>query len=269
MCRRCGLGAGWGLAIALGAAVTVPAQHAVPSTNEALAHVRENVDASNAALPNIFCDEKIDSREIRDGKIKREMTLAAVMRVTRNSDGGRGFKEERSLITVDGKPARKGKQYKPPFLLFGGFGQDFKDYLSSGVRQCNVYRLETDASAGGREYVLEVSVDPAKRDEPSCNGLRPQVSVKFRLNPDTFEIDRFEELAAGAGRSLGFGDLHTATDYAMVPLGPKSFLIPVRVHAVLNQSSKPEEVVYDAEYSNCHRFGSTMTILPAAEGAPR
>ncbi len=53
------------------------------------------------------------------------------------------------------------------------------------------------------------------------------------------------------------------TDYSLVSLGQKSYLLPenVRATAWLKELNSPDELVYDAKYSDCHIFRSSVRII--------
>jgi hypothetical protein len=78
-----------------------------------------------------------------------------------------------------------------------------------------------------------------------------------------------ESVSPHAGDAIGFKTLTTKTEYALVPLGKSSYLLPVRVHAELTRrNSENVAMQYDAEYSHCRRFEVTMEILPDVREVP-
>jgi hypothetical protein len=248
-------------------AAALPAQQPNLSVQEILTRVRANIDASIATLPDIFCDEHLRSAELHNGKIKRELILDSVLQATRQSSEFDEFKEDRTLRTVDGKPPVKGKVYKPPFTIVNGFGGVFKSYFFAEFEPCNMYNLLPDAGKNEKEVVLEVSRNDGHKEISPCSTMKATTKAKatFWLDAGSLQIRRFEVNSPHAGTLNGF---EGSTDYAFVPLGPKSYLLPASVHAVATSLSGSEHYVYDSQYSNCHRFGSSVNILPGSPDAP-
>ncbi len=241
-------------------------QQGKPPVEEVVARVRANLEASNAILPDVFCTEHLRSAEMRNNQAKREVTLDSVLRATRQADGSDEFKEERSIVQANGKPARKCKKFSLPLSIADGFGATYATYFAPEYAQCNNYRLASDPSGG--DVVLEIVRGPDMKHLKGCAKLASGTSARFWLDADSLEILRFELTTARPEAPDGFNSFSGTIDYAITPLGPRMCRLPTRVHAELKKSSGNDELVYDASYSGCHRFGSTVTIVPGTTAEP-
>jgi hypothetical protein len=56
----------------------------------------------------------------------------------------------------------------------------------------------------------------------------------------------------------------------MVQLGPRSYLLPASVRAMVTmEPGSSEQLSYEAHYSNCHKFEVTSDIVPGSGEEPR
>jgi hypothetical protein len=257
---------GWLLCgAALLAGIDANAQKPDRSIQEALRLLRANMDSSVAKLPDVFCDEHLDSYENRDGKARHETTVDSVIKARRQSGDSEEFAEERHVNLLDGKPSEGRQKIDLPFSIAGGFGSEFRSYFAPEFEQCNQYKLLPDSDAGSHSITLEVGRNGQARDVKMCAGLNFSAVATFWLDAETLDIQRFQMMIPNAHMPHGFEVVKSTTDYRMVPLGLKSYLLPVKVHAIATKPGGSDELVYDADYKNCHRFGSTSRILTGAE----
>lgn len=258
----------WSAAVAAAMACSALAcgQQGKRPVEEVVARVRANLDASNAVLPDVFCSEHLRSAEVRQNQVKREVILDSVLRATRQANGADEFKEERSIEQANGRPAKKGRKFSLPLSFADGFGATFASYFAPEYGPCNQYRLTSDPSE--KEVVLEITRGPGIEKMQACAKLASGTVARFWLVPDSFEIVRFEMNTPHEAVPHGFDSFSSTIDYAPIPLGPRMCRLPTRVHAELKKSSGSDALVYDASYSGCHRFGSTMTIVSGTTEAP-
>jgi hypothetical protein len=245
--------------------VAAHAQQGDAAAMRTLEKVRANVEASVAALPNIDCEEHVRSVQIIDNKVKHEITLDSTIRATRQPNADE-FKEERSIHTLNGKTPKKQPQVTLPLSLAGGFGNSFSPYLSLKYERCHEYELVP--SGRDRETLLEVVDKLENYRDPVCSQFSVDTKARFWLDADSLRILRMEAVSPHAGERIGLKTLSTRTEYALVPLGQSSYLLPARVHAELARNDGSVAEQYDAEYSKCRRYGATVKILPGVSEAP-
>jgi hypothetical protein len=251
--------------------LAVRAQQDSAAALQTLQKVRAKLETSMATLPNIDCDEHMRSVGFIDHKVKRVVTLDSTMHATRQPDADE-FKEERTVRAVNGKAVNgnAGKKQRDvilPLSIAGGFGNSFSPYLALKYEQCHAYELKP--SGNDKEMLMEVTGRLANYSNPACSQFRVETKARFWLDADSAQLLRMESVSPHAGDAIGFKTLTTRTEYALVPLGKSSYLLPVRVHAELALGNSDNVAMqYDAEYSNCHRFEVTMKILPGVSEVP-
>ena len=233
---------------------------------QTLQKVRAKLETSMATLPNIDCDEHVRSVGFIDHKVKREITIDSTMRATRQPDADE-FKEERTVRAVNGKTGKKQRDVILPLSIAGGFGNSFSPYLALKYEQCHAYELKP--SGNDKEMLMEVTGRLENYSNPACSQFKVETKAWFWLDADSAQLLRMESVSPHAGDAIRFKTLTTKTEYALVPLGTSSYLLPARVHAELALGSSDNAALqYDAEYSNCHRFEVTMKILPGVSEVP-
>ncbi len=245
------------------AVVQARGQEADPSLAELLARARESFATFNSALPSIDCDESIHSFEDQQGKITNEQRATTLIRVRRQEGNSEEpFREERIFQSVNGKNYPPGTKLKVPFPLIvnGAFGEDFRGLLSENAVSCN--RYEVLNYRGG--LALKVSFGENASKTAACAKLLTTGVATFWLDRGTWQLLRAEFYYPknGKGRFKGFS---IDTDFGVTPFGGKSYVIPTKVFARLGEASGDDLLVYNAEYSNCHKFEATMRILPEME----
>jgi hypothetical protein len=246
--------------------VAARAQHDDAAALRTLEKVRARLETSMATLPNIDCDEHLRSVGLIDNKVKREITVDSTMHATRQPDADE-FKEERTVRMLNGKTAKKQRAVTLPLSIAGGFGNSFSPYLALKYEQCHSYALLP--SGNDKEMLMEVTGRLANYSNPACRQFTVETKARFWLDADSAQLLRMESVSLHAGDAIGFKTLTTKTEYALVPLGKNSYLLPVHVHAQLTRGNGDEVAMqYDAEYSKCRRFEVTMEILPDVREAP-
>jgi hypothetical protein len=253
------------LGVALLVAIEANAQKPDRSIQEVLRQLRANMDSSVSKLPDVFCDEHLDSYESRDGKVRHEVTVDSVIEARRQSGDSEEFAEERHVNLLNGKPSEGRRRIDLQFSIAGGFGSVFRSYVASDFEQCNQYKLLPSPDAGSHLISLEVRRNGGARGVKPCAGLNFSAFATFWLDAETLDIQRFQMVIPNAHLPHGFDVVKSTTDYRLVPLGAKSYLLPAKVHATATKPGGSDELVYDADYKNCHRFGSSVRILTGTE----
>ncbi len=238
------------------------AQQGDLSVRQILEKVRANVEASVAALPNIDCEEHLRSVELAGHKVKSSITLDSTMRATRQPNADE-FEEEHTYHALNGKAPKKGTRVVLPLSIAGGFGNSFSPYLASKYDRCHEFTLLPSGTE--KEILLEVVGRLESYQSALCSEFMLDLKARFWLDAGSAQILRMEAVSPTAGEQIGFKALTSRTEYALVPLGEKSYLLPVHVHADLARNDGSIARQYDAEYSHCRRYGATVEILPSSD----
>jgi hypothetical protein len=244
------------------AAASAAAQTTPPNVEDVLARARANVAASLATLPSVFCDEKITSSELHDGKVRRAMTFDSVVTVRKTSSGEEKLTESREVRLVNGKAPKEGKKYVLPITVNGGFGLLFNSFLSTAYDQCNTYRIVRGDDSAGNLLGLEVARKADSKRIAGCETLSETAVSRFWLDPVSYQIQRIETTARIQNGSHGFKTITGRNDFAAVQFGAKSWLLPASAH--MNVTMEPESsegFAFEAHYSNCHKFEASSSII--------
>ncbi len=260
---------------------TIPSSSPTPSIQQVLTGVRANIATTIATLPDIECQEQAHSVILHNGKVKQDVTLNSTLQARRMNGKTGDFTEERTSVqvkTVDGKPPLVGRDSNLPFFVKNGFGTTYEWIFSPKSEFCWTYKIIPGAATEVNSIGLQatrIGVDPQHCGKSSAGKL-----ATFWLDPVSYQIRRFDFVEPKAmlhrRKFTVFNHLDISsiapyyvtatTDYSLVSLGQKSYLLPEKVHATawLKEQNSPDELTYDAQYSDCHRFGSSAHIVDSS-----
>lgn len=257
------------LAIALRVnALDTPSQ--ALSVNDVLARVRANLALYDASIPNLICDESVDSKRTFGGKVKDEMKIESSFSMVRSSDG-KSFRETRVKQLVNGiKP--KNQKVAPPYFFSGGI----VNVLSLVSDTCNNFAFAQDAqTADNSNIVIAVTPRPASPEVPAhCKATwRHSWRAKLVIDPKLFQVLHLEysvqDVSFGLASHLPFvpfpsthNTMSFTADYAPMTLGGKTFWLPQTITSTVTDKVRPITLEYLAHYTHYHVFTSTSTILP-------
>jgi hypothetical protein len=208
-------------------------------------------------LPSLECDETMLSQSVKNGKVKRAVTIKATLRELRDENEPGGFKDDYTFKSVNGRPVR-GKPAEPnfgaPYLVYNVFANSV-GIGESPLPACFDYHFAT--LDDGRTLQFNIDSKPGVRD-PSCRKI-----------PDDYHKMMLIDTASGAVRhverriSPEFADYnleipYITIDYAPQRLGEETFWLPIRFEAIdVHQQGRMVAI-----YSNFHRYTVAFKILP-------
>jgi hypothetical protein len=226
------------------------------SEDEQLRRVFAYTQAYRERLPSLECDETMLSQRVKNGKVRRQVRIKATLRELRDENEPGGFRDEYTLKSGNGKPAKSGKPdfSSLPYFVYHVFANSL-GIGESPRPACFDYRFAT--LDDGRTLQFNIDSKPGVPD-PSCKKI-----------PDDYHKMMLIDTASGAVRrverrlSPDFADSHmeipyVAIDYAPQKLGEETFWLPVRFEAIdLHQQGR-----MIASYSNFHRYTAVAKVLP-------
>ena len=210
-----------------------------------------------ATLPSLVCEEQIVSEEVKDGKVKKEVDIEGTFRVTRTGPPESPFAETHVYRTVNGQPATK--HFGIPYLLTGAFANGIG--FNPETLSCYANAEEPGAVAG---QVVVVSTRRANASDAACERTAPGTVRRTVVDEATGHVLHVEvrtpaEMARKMKRPF-FAEI----DYGPVVLGEEAVWLPLRV---ATQDEKDERR-FVVRYSDFHRYGGAITILPGMEKVP-
>jgi hypothetical protein len=260
---------------------TLPAQTAskppspspAQTVQQVLAGVRASIATTIAKLPDVECQEQAHSVYLHNGKVKRDMTLNSTLQARRMIDKMGDFAEERTPApggSINGKPLKPGKKYSLPLHLTNGFGTTYEWDVSPKVEPCWTYKIISGTAE--ESNLIGLQATPKGVDAPLCGPPSDGKVAILWLDPVSYQIRRLHFVDPHAKLHLT-GKIFISKyepyyfvgtiDYHLVTLGQKQYLLPEKVHATAwaKELNSPDERVYDAQYSGCHIFRSTIKII--------
>lgn len=200
------------------------------------------------------------------------MKIDSTFRMIRSASKGAtraGLTEFRRHLTVNGKAVTTQKD-KPPFSFNGGY-VDMLDILTAD--KCLSYSVGPPAAAKSEAPLTLLGVED--RSRPGCASGQDSL-IKASVDRRSFQLlhvvwtlhdVHFGGLIAHLP-FVGMPSKHNLwtvnVSYAPVTLGDGTFWLPQRIATTLADSSKPISLHYAADYSDCHRYTATATILSCA-----
>lgn len=248
-----------------GAATATPP----PSISALLQHLRSSIGVTVANMPDISCSESLRSTQRHNGHVLRSVTEESILQVRRKSESREGnFSEMRRVISQDGKSASNRSLRKLPLVMSNGLGTTFATYLGAAFQNCNRYTLLPSGPGDGNVLLQATHIEPSPSD-PHCSGLVPGTVGEFWIDGRTFQIRRFGVSKPHAAIFHGHTySLNMVTEYHLVRLGPKQFLLPARIDAKAVTPGGKDQLGYEANYRKCHLYSSTVKLLNNSQTSP-
>ena len=259
----------------VGVASAVGAQQAkTPTLDEILQRLEANLNHYDTALPNLFCDEHVDSRIEPDfGHDNAVIDSVFRLKRTEDSDHTASLVESREIKKVNGEPATP-KRAKVPSLLSGVFEGGFA-VVSMSQKACMKYTLERIHQ--GEPYVIRFATALTAENKAGCL-LQERGSGRVVIDPASMEITHLELTTPHHVINPGelfmppvVGKWVLEVDYARVVLDGDSFWMPSAISSrdVGKEGFRVTVWSFEAAYRNYHRLEVKSRILPASgEGGP-
>jgi hypothetical protein len=198
-------------------------------------------------LPSFACKETLTSQELRDGKVKSQVTAEGDLRVERDAAGK--LAEHFSATKRNGKPITPDK-LRVPLFVFGGF-KDALDPFQADRQPCFIFR-----QTGNRIDFASVpdSAGTACAKQNDMTGF-----ALLDLKGDVIHLERTVALAAVQERNAA--PFSALLDLSRVDLGRNSFLLST--HVVADMQKGKSSLHWEAAYTDCRLFAATVTLSPA------
>jgi len=239
------------------------------SLDEVLAAVSQNVKVLEDHLPDFVCSEKVVSTQFDKGRVIKQRVVESIFtgfqRAREENRLRFGFTESREVVTIDGKPVRKGTPFpKLPYRFSGGFSSLLTTTFAQDNLDFHNYSIEdTYKSQNGNAILIRFSTKEGQQKLRSVL----QGETKFSKDVGAAWIDQKSLRVLRLQRqSLNLpSDLTRSiatADYGPVTIGDAEFWIPVKVRAEVAERYTTLSVRYEAEYTDCKKFTAEIKISP-------
>jgi hypothetical protein len=197
------------------------------------------------SLPSFTCEENLVSQEVRGDKVKWGTTATMTLRAEKESNGY--LSESFSYTSVNGKPFSQGV-VKMPVYVSGGFGEALR-YFHPDQQHCYEFTLSF-----GR-------IDFQNIPDGLAHGCPEKGLVGFARLDAVGNVTYLERtVPVKVARPLRLAT-YAAITFSPVTMGAKTYRLSS--HALADMSMGKSIGRFDATYSNCQLFKSTVTIGPA------
>jgi hypothetical protein len=222
-----------------------------PELQQALQFLGSQAEDLIQSTPSFTCDETVTSQSLRNQKVLRSVSLSGTVRTIRQPDGRMVetyvYKREHILLFIP---------KLPPLSVSGGFDTALSYFLPS-AQACYRYSL----SPGRIDFETRIG-------QVSGHICREQGLKGFALLNAAGDITHIERTippdVAKPLKDVPFA----AVDIAPVTLNGRVYQLSHHMTATSPLDDPTVTGRFEATYTNCHLFTSTVTIGPSSEIPP-
>jgi hypothetical protein len=237
--------------------------------NDVLSAVSNNVNEFQSLLPDFVCNERVTSTEFDSRRMIKETVVESIFTGVQQTNVENRFRvaftESREVLTVNGKPARKGAPFpKLPYRFTGGFSSLLITTFAPENLQYHNYNIADSYKSGDSSALLIqfATREGQQRLRVLFQGTRlfsKDVGAAW-IDQTTFKVLRLQRQALNL--PSGFTRSMATADYGPVTIGEKQFWMPKRIRAEVDERNSRATLSYVAEYTDCRRFTTDIKLLP-------
>jgi hypothetical protein len=234
------------LLLPINAAAQQPSAAASPELKQDLQRIGATANELILSMPSFTCDEAAVSQAVRDHKVVRSVSMNGVVRTIRKPNGRMvetyDYKRGHILLIIP---------RAPPLFVSGGFATALAYFLPSS-QACYVYSL----SPGRIDFTTRT--DPASANACLDRGLRGFALLNALGNVSHIERTIPPEVAKPPKLAT-----FAAVDLSPVELNGRMYQLSN--HMVAEMPLGEATGHFEATYSNCQLFTTTVTLGPSTE----
>ncbi len=216
-----------------------------------LALVSQNVKTGQDALPDFLCSEKVTSTAFNSGKIQSRKSVESIFSI-------RQSRENREILTIDGKPAKKNaKMPRLPVNIRGSF--NFMVYFTLSPRWLQWYDFAQKPGETGR-IVLEYETKTGQKDliwDIAGDNKVAHDTGKAWIDSKAMQVARIERNLLNIG---DFSAWKITIEQMPFLIGDKEFWLPKSFLTEITEKDRRKTGTFLAEYSDCKKFTAEITI---------
>jgi hypothetical protein len=264
---RLGKGLGLSLIALLGIPLAMGAQQKGPTLGDVLQRLEANLNAYDAGVPSLFCDEHVVSSRVVPRERDDSRATDSVFRLKRTpqADGTTALVESREIKRVNGKVPTSATVPVPTLLT--GIFEGGLAVVSVDQTSCMNYKLERSKLVGEIVVGFATFLTPSNTDD--CF-LQEKSKGRVVVDAASMQVKRLEietpkhvidDGDEYDGREVGRREL--TVDYAPVLLGSGTFWMPSAIGMRTASGSSFDATVwtFQATYRNYHKLEVTSRIL--------
>jgi len=238
------------------------------SLNEVLEAVSRNVKQFEDLLPDFVCKEKVTSTQFDSGKaIKQRVVESIFTGVQRSKEENQvrfAFTESREVVSIDGKPAKKGAAFpKLPYRFGGGFSSLLITTFASDNLDVHNYSIADNYKSATSSAILVrfATKEGQQKLRSVLQGTRlvsKDIGAAW-IDQKSFHVIRLQRQSLNLPSDL---TRSTATaDYGPVTIDETTFWMPTTIRAEVTERNSRLSVSYIAEYTDCKKFTTDIKLF--------
>jgi hypothetical protein len=228
------------------------------AASEALINrTREWAETFTNGLPNYICQQST-TRYMRESKSSGWQVQDVVTAKVVYEDGKEDYRE----ITVGGKRTNKSMLDLGGSTSTGEFASTLQSLFSGASQaQFKFYRSTTLRDSSAAIYDFKVAL-PNSNWTTKTGGqtLRPAYSGSIWIDRSTAQVRRIEMQADNIPKDFPLDSLQWAVNYDNVPLGTRSFLLPVHAENIACWRGSPMCTKNEVDFRDYHKYSGESTI---------
>src|SRR5258708_18871207 len=123
----------------------------LPPLDEVLTRIQANLMEYQATVPSFVAEERVSSKQVAGGAVKRQAVIDSLFTCVRRSQGDRErFVESREVTAADGKPVAPGRKLRGPVVFRGAFVGILRDMFSAGNLKYHNFAITGMESMGAK-----------------------------------------------------------------------------------------------------------------------
>ena len=225
--------------------------------NDVVAAVSKNVEEFWNLLPDFVCNERITSTTYTSGKVRDQKVVESIFTSERKTGS------HREITSINGKAAKKNaKMPGLPVNMSTGFAFVIQATFTRKILQYHEYTLAPQRDKDGKIAVLFETKKDQQEIKWDLDGkalVARDVGTAW-IDPVTMQVSRIERIFLNIPNR--FSRMSISSEYHPVTIGKSSFWLPQYMRTELTERDPEKTGAFLAEYSNCRKFGSEVTILP-------
>ena len=220
---------------------------------DALAAVSLNVKESQDLLPDFLCNERVTSTTFKSGKKQNQKVVESIFSI-------RQSRENREILSVDGKPVKKGaKMPRLPVNISGSFNFMINTTFSPASLQWYDFALEQSPDAGRLVVRFETKKDQKEMIwNINGDGVAAHDTGQAWVDTSSMQVVRLERNLLNLARYASAWKI--TIDQTPFTIGERQFWLPKMFLTEITERDPRETGTFLAEYSNCKKFTTEITI---------
>jgi hypothetical protein len=247
----------------------------IPSLDEILKRVGDNVQAFQDTLPDFECRETVIQRTNKKGKVKEEI-IESVFRGFQKPHIWKGMTtfatELREYQSINGNQISKNdkRQRKELVNIHGGFSSFLVSTFSSENQMLHNYQIAGIETVQGRQVLVLTFVTIEGQNKLFWINLgTPLVGKdvgKAWLDLESMQVIRLEQRMLNVPAK--FNPASIAVDYTKVVFAGKEFWMPKSVRYGISEKKGNVIIEYGIEYADYRKFDVSIEIKIDRDAQP-